>query len=296
MFNWYKRWQQRRYVARPLPASWIAHLERHVPFYRELSDEWKKPFHEKLKIFFWDKYFIGAGGMEITEEVQVVISAVATRLVLYLDMSYYDRLTEIIVYPSHYKHPSQEDGYTLGEAHDWGTVVLSWDAVLNGLKNVQDGQDTATHEFAHVLDRDGGRFNGTPRLREEQSYKEWASVMSEHYLKLKDYSPSQRKVLDVYGALNEAEFFAVATESFFEKPQQMQERLPDLYAELHQFYGWDPAQDATQKKPLSMQRIQQTPTTQQTSKKWSVKASRMSTRRSKPGRSSHAISKDESCT
>jgi len=228
-----------------------------------MSPEHQALFLKKLKVFVWEKHFIGAGGMEITDEVKVVIAATAVRLILHLDLDYYDRLTEIIVYPDHYRHPEQRDGYTMGEAHQWGTVVLSWRAVLHGLKNQHDGQDTATHEFAHVLDRGGGRFDGTPVLRSRGDYQPWAEVMSRHYLELKEYGPAQRKVLDMYGSINEAEFFAVASEAFFEKAKKMQEVLPDLYDTLKQFYGWDPAappQEAPEpsliSKPASPARIE----------------------------------------
>jgi Mlc titration factor MtfA (ptsG expression regulator) len=114
--------------------------------------------------------------------------------------------------------------------------------VLSGLANPKDGHDTATHEFAHVLDRTDGSFDGTPELRARPHYRAWADVMSRHYLKLRDRRGKVKRVLRNYGATNEAEFFAVATESFFEKPEQMKKQTPDLYEELSQFYGFDPAE------------------------------------------------------
>jgi len=193
-----------------------------------------------LKIFIWEKYFIGAGGMVITDEVKVVISACAVRLVLHLDLSYYERLTEIVVYPYVYRH-LHEDIAVFGEARNWGTVVLSWPAVLRGLASPKSGHETATHEFAHVLDRTDGVFDGTPKLRARADYRPWAEIMSRHYLGLQKGDPIEGKVLRPYGAINEAEFFAVATESYFERPQLMKELIPDLYAELQAFYGGDPA-------------------------------------------------------
>jgi Mlc titration factor MtfA (ptsG expression regulator) len=120
-------------------------------------------------------------------------------------------------------------------------VILSWESVLAGLSNPRDGRDTAAHEFAHVLDRADGAFDGTPALRKYSHYRAWAAVMDEHFQGLRRGRPHERKVLDDYGALNEAEFFAVATESFFEKPRQMKAKTPELYEELRRFYGWDPA-------------------------------------------------------
>lgn len=238
-FRWLRR---RRLKKRPFPAAWHAHLEAHVPFYATLPGPLRERFLSDLKIFAWEKHFIGAGGQEITDEIRVVISAAAVRLVLRLGISMYDRLTEIIVYPSHYQHPEGE-GVIFGEAHAWGTVVLSWEAVRRGLANPEDGRDTAIHEFAHVLDRATGSFNGTPELRAREHYRPWAEVMSRHFLSLRRRGRKHRRILRAYGATNEAEFFAVTTEVFFERPDALARRLPDLYQELRRFYGFDPAGD-----------------------------------------------------
>lgn len=242
MFGWWRKLRRRRWARRPFPSQWLPHLQQHVPFYASLSADVRERFLRHLQAFVWEKHFIGAGGLEITDEIRIVVAATAVRLVLYLNLSYYDRLTEIVVYPSHFR-PPDANGVVFGEAHSWGTVVLSWEAVLDGLSNAKDGHDTATHEFAHVLDRADGAFDGTPELRSLAHYHPWADVMSEHYVKLREGRRRQRKVLRSYGATNEAEFFAVATEAFFEKPRQMRKRTPDLYAELTRFYGCDPAAD-----------------------------------------------------
>lgn len=237
MFGLFRRWRRARLARRPFPAAWRVHLQQRVPFYQRLDEPQRERLETLTKVFVWEKYFIGAGGQEITDEIRVVIGACAARLVLHLDLSYYDNLTEILVYPSAYHHPGETDGVVLGEAHTWGTVVLSWDSVLAGLANPRDGHDTATHEFAHVLDIADGSFDGTPELRQGDDYRPWATVMSGHYQGLQRGRRKERKVLRDYGATNEAEFFAVATESFFEKPTQMQKQTPDLYAEMQRFYG-----------------------------------------------------------
>lgn len=245
MFGLIHRWRRRQLERRPFPDEWHTHLDAHVSFLRCCEGDLTERFLTYLKVFVWEKHWIGAGGMAITDEVKVVISAAAARLVLYLDLSYYDRLTEIVVYPSHYKHPDDDDTIMLGEAHVWGTVVLSWQAVLHGLHNPADGHDTATHEFAHVLDRYGGAgANGTPRLRASADYRPWGEVMERHYLALRAGEPKEREALRMYGATNEAEFFAVATEAFFERGRVMLENMPDLYKTLRRFYGFDPARCA----------------------------------------------------
>jgi Mlc titration factor MtfA (ptsG expression regulator) len=217
-------------------------MNAQVPYYRRLVDEDRTRFLQYLKAFVWEKHFIGVAGMEITDEVRVVVGACAVRLVLNLGLSYYDRLTEIIVYPYIYSHRDDDRAF-LGEAQDWGTVVLSWPAVLQGLAEPGDGHDTALHEFAHVLDRATGGFDGTPKLKRSGDYRSWAQVMSRHYLRLRRGVSPEIEVLRPYGAVDEGEFFAVATEAYFKKALQLKRQLPDLYTELQAFYGGDPVSE-----------------------------------------------------
>lgn len=242
MFGLWKRFRRSRLQARPFVSTWYEHLEKNVPFYEKLEGDSRARFLRNLKIFLYDKHFIGAQGLEVTDEMRVTIAAAAVRLVQHLDLSFYDRLTEIVVYPFDYEHQDKE-GAVFGEAHTWGTVVLSWPAVLRGLTNPRDGHDTATHEFAHVLDVMDGAFDGTPELRATEDYRPWAGVMTEHFLALRK-NRRVRKVLRSYGGTNEAEFFAVATEAFFEKPERLRKEKPELYEALRRFYGWDPAGDS----------------------------------------------------
>ncbi len=233
--TWLRR---RRLGRRPFPEAWRAILAARAPFVAALAPADRARLEELLKLFAWEKHFLGMGGLEVGDEHRVTISAAAVRLVLRRGLGPYDRLTEILVYPGAYAHPDGQAA--LGEAHAWGTVVLSWQAVVQGLRNPADGHETATHEFAHVLDRGDGGFDGTPALGLFAAYAPWARVMSQHYLRLRARKAPERKVLRAYGATNEAEFFAVATEAFFEKPRQLEKHLPELYAELSAYYGQRP--------------------------------------------------------
>ena len=244
MLDLLRRIRRRRLTRRPFPPAWLDILETRVPFSRRLSGPLRDRFLEFLTIFAHEKIFTPAGGMAITDEVRVIVSACAVRLILHLDLSYYDRLSEIIVYPYIYKHP-EDEAAILGEADDWGTVVLSWPTVLADLAHPGEGHDTSLHEFAHILDRMGnGTFDGTPRLKSRAAYRPWAQVMSRHFLGLRSGDNEDRSVLRMYGATNEAEFFAVATEAYFDNAPLMKQLLPDLYAELRAFYGGDPAAEA----------------------------------------------------
>lgn len=245
MFGWWRERRRRRILARPFPAAWEEILRRKVPFYRTLRPEQAERLRGLIQIFVAEKPFFGAAGLEITDEIRVVVAAAAVRLVLHLDLSLYDDLREVVVYPyDALRHPKRrDDGPFLGEAHSFGTVVLSWPAVEAGLADPCDGHDTATHEFAHVLDRAGGGFTGTPPLRAREHYRAWAEVMARRFMRLRSGGRPERNVLRMYGAKNEAEFFAVATEAFFERPARMRRETPDLYEELRRFFGFEPQQD-----------------------------------------------------
>ncbi len=239
MFGLWRGWRRRRLARRPFPEQWEAILKERFPAAASLSAEEAERFRTLLKVFLWEKHWFGAQGLEVTDEMKVVISAAAARMILGLSLEAYDRLTEIVIYPSHYVHPGESGQAVFGEAHRWGVVVLSWDAVKHGIANEEDGHDTAMHEFAHVMDASTGAFDGTPPLHAAADYHVWAKVCTEHFRRL-DASP-HKSVVRRYGATNEAEFFACATEAFFEKSVQLEKRAPDLYAELKRYYRLDPA-------------------------------------------------------
>jgi Mlc titration factor MtfA (ptsG expression regulator) len=253
MLGLLRRYRRRRSLRRPVPAGWHDLVEAELPFWSSLDDDERSRFWDELRVFVWGKHWIPAGGLEeVTEAMRVVIAATAVRLILHLDGDPYASLTEIVVYPqAALVDPSRQggaefapgtwDGPFLGQAHTWGTVVLSWPAVEAGLADPHDGHDTATHEFAHVLDRANAGFNGTPRLRARADYGEWARVLDRHFQGLRRGGDAERHVLRRYGATNEAEFFAVATEAFFERGVRMREETPELYAVLSRYYGFDPA-------------------------------------------------------
>ena len=242
LISWIRR---RRASRRPFPETWRELLRAHVPFYVRLQPQARARFENKLKTFVLTKHFFGAAGFVVDERAKVVIGAAAARLIVNMPDQHYARLGDVVVYPSHYRHPDAgKTDVVLGEAHHHGTVVLSWDAVTAGLANPEDGHDTAAHEFAHVLDAADGSFDGTPVLRRFAAYAPWARVMSSHFLALRRKKGRGRPLLRPYASTNEAEFFAVATEVFFEKPRQMKTKHPELYDALATYYGAPTEEDA----------------------------------------------------
>lgn len=229
----------------PLPAAWQAYLFDDVAFYQHLDEDLRQRLEERLKVFIAEKNFEGAAGFEVTDQARVVISAAAARLIVHLHDSYYDRLRDIVIYPNTMtlpSHPYANDDsmHALGVALDGTTVVLSWEATLQGLRNPSDGQDTASHEFAHILDRAQGGTNGTPPLESAEAYRAWAQVVEGHYELHRDYCPNLDRVLEHYARTNKVEFFAVATEVFFEQPRKMRTLAPDLFDQFSAFYGFVP--------------------------------------------------------
>lgn len=246
MFSLFRSWKRSRLARREISAEFTALISKHFPFASALEPAERERFHTHLNVFALDKRFEGAGGLEITDEMKVVVAGSAARLARNLSLDVYDDLITIVIYPAAWKNPRGE-GIHLGEAHQWGLVVLAWDAVRNGLHNPTDGHDTALHEFAHVLDLGDGRFDGTPELNAWADYHAWTRVFSKHYEQLRA-RPNRSQVLRPYGATNEAEFFAVATEAFFEKPSRMKEKAPELYEELRRYYRLDPVRNSPGKK------------------------------------------------
>jgi hypothetical protein len=129
----------------------------------------------------------------------------------------------------------------LGESWSNGKVILAWDNVLHGSSNFVDGQNVVLHEFAHQLDSESGSADGAPLLAGKSCYRSWAAALSQEFEELqKDSRYDRRSLMDHYGATNPAEFFAVATETFFEKPRQMAKNHSDLFRVLHEYYRIDP--------------------------------------------------------
>ena len=138
--------------------------------------------------------------------------------------------------------PRHTQGGVRHTSSDLSALVLAWDSTLHGARDVRDGENVVLHEFAHQLDFESGDSNGTPLLGSNQRYASWARVLGAEYERLRRVGEEGRpSVLDEYGAENPAEFFAVATEAFFERPVELRAKHAALYDELRAFYEQDPA-------------------------------------------------------
>jgi Mlc titration factor MtfA (ptsG expression regulator) len=243
--------KRRKAMEAPAPAAWDEILDRNFPMTARLEQADRERLKKRIQGFLAEKRFEGLGGLELTDEIRVTIAAQACLLQLHRSEDCYPKLKSILVYPSAYKAPSQTmspDGVItegpqtrLGEAWTLGTVVLSWDDVRHGAADCKDGHNVVLHEFAHQLDMEDSAADGAPILPRRSSYVAWARVLGTEYESLQEeIRRRHRTVMDRYGATNPAEFFAVATETFFEKPRQLKKKHPELYEQLREFYGQDP--------------------------------------------------------
>ncbi|MFC1569217.1 zinc-dependent peptidase [bacterium] len=243
--------QKRRFAAiqSPFPDTWDVILQKNFPIYQNLPQSLKDQLCRMIQIFVYDKMFEGCGGLVVTDEIKVTIAAQACLLLLNRKAPCYPKLRTILVYPSTYVAKEKESftrdaessSARLGESWSLGTVVLAWDSVKGDAINFKDGHNVTMHEFAHQLDQEDGDGDGIPILDNYSAYTTWAMTFSEEFQKLREKTfQGQKDVLYDYGATNPAEFFAVATETFFEKPEQLKEKHPELYEELKGFYRVDP--------------------------------------------------------
>jgi len=236
--------RRRRTLALPFPAGWEEILQAEVPFWSRLSESRRARARPMIHAFVAEHRWVGAHGLEVSEEMQVVVAACAVRPVLNLGLEYYDHLSEIVLY-AHDQLTVPEHGQgVLGLAHQHGVIVLSWPAVQEGLQSPTDGHDTALHEFVHLLDLADGSFDGAPPLRRAEDVGPWARTLAARFEAMREGSHT---VLRDYAAHSPPEFFAVASEHFFERPAELRRAAPDLYAQLKRFYGWDPGRRAPTK-------------------------------------------------
>lgn len=241
----FRRWQIYR---RPLSESGLQVIESSLPPWKKMPGDLRQQLLKRVREFLAEKNFEGCGGLAVTEKIRLTIAAQACLLLLNRKVRCYPKLDTILIYPTAYrdrqKHlisTDERDTRTkAGESWQSGNVVLAWDHVVAGVTNYADGHNVTFHEFAHQLDQVDGYADGTPVLP-LSSYATWARVFTREYQALiAEVRKGHRTVLDAYGAENPAEFFAVATEAFFEKPRQLKSKHPDLYLELQGYYCVDP--------------------------------------------------------
>lgn len=235
----------------PFPRAWRDILRRRMPAFARLPADLQLQVKKHVQVLVAEKPFIGCAGLEVTDEMRVLIAAQAALLLLNRQADYFGNLRQVLVYPGAFVVDREHaDGSGLthatrralsGESWQQGQLLLSWDDVLAGAADPDDGHNVVIHEFAHQLDQERGRANGAPWLGRRDGYPDWARVLSAEYDALRQrLARGEDGVIDAYAATDPAEFFAVVSEHFFEQPAALAAAHPALYAEFARLYRCSP--------------------------------------------------------
>jgi len=241
-------WRQRQGDRLAIPAALWGKVEAGLPFLDHLTPDERTRLRQLAREFIAEKQWTGAQGLQLTPRIQLAIGLQACLPILHLGLDWYAGWVGIVVYPGDFVIPRRmmdEDGVVhefddevMGEAWYGGPVLISW---FDHPEDA-DGINVVIHEFAHKLDMKSGEADGLPPVHAGMSRRRWIEVMSAAF------DDFQRRVdsgedtpLDPYGAELPTEFFAVASEAFFETPELLKGEYPDVYEQLKLFYRQDPA-------------------------------------------------------
>lgn len=236
-----RRFRRRKaLLAEPFPSNFRALLERRVPFYRRLSDEGRARFEDDVRIFLAEQRIYGVHGATVDDEARVLIAASAAMLGHGLPEWEWTDLRDIVVYPKAFddSYDPHAGGGIAGMVHAQGPILLSRSDLRHGFSRPKDGHNVALHELAHVMDFGDGRADGVPADIDWVASAPWIETVADRLRTMRKKRGA--KPLRAYAAENEAELFAVAVEAFFEQPELLAERDPELYAMLAQYLNQDP--------------------------------------------------------
>ena len=228
---------RRAALALPFPERWRAFLLDRYDHFERLDLLWRARFEDDVRIFLAEKRITGVG-VEATEELRLLVAASAVTLSVGWPEYEWDHLTEVLLYPDDFDRDYTFGGdERSGEAHPWGTVILSVPSLLESFEVPDDAYHVGIHEFAHLLDVDQTRFDGIPAGLHGERARQWVALAEREMERLRH----DRSAFDEYGAHDAVEFLAVAVEAFFEVPQAVRRRHREVYEILSSYFGQDPA-------------------------------------------------------
>lgn len=247
-----RNWQRRRLRRQPFPTDWESILQNKVSLYHRLPAGDRDELRWYIQSLLAEKVFEGCNGQVMTDEIRVTIAAYAGLLLLHRPNDCYPLLGTVLVYPTSFAAPvRQTDGHgivtdtleeRLGESWETGSIVLAWDSLRDLGAGLSGGLNLILHEFAHQIDIEEGISEGAPLRRRRECCADWFDLCNIEYARMRDNRRRGRpQVLDPYGYGSPAEFFAVATEIFFERPVRLKAHHAELYGELQAIYRQDPA-------------------------------------------------------
>jgi Mlc titration factor MtfA (ptsG expression regulator) len=231
-----------------LPPGYKKVLLEHVAFYRALDEEGKIRFEEKIKEFLGYIRITGVNtNVDDLDKLLVACSGVIP-IFGFPEWRYYN-LGEVLLYPDAFNEISflseDADRHVLGMVGDGAmqrTMILSKPALRSGFANASGTENTGIHEFVHLLDKEDGAVDGLPdALLKRQFVIPWLQLMAKNIVAIK----AGQSDINIYGSKNEAEFFAVASEYFFEAPERFNQKHPELYNLMTQIFNQSPAHQNT---------------------------------------------------
>jgi hypothetical protein len=229
--------RRRAATAAPFPERWRAILAHRYDHYDRLPESLRPAFERQVQAFLAEKRITGVG-VAATDELRVLVAASAATLSLAWDAYPWDQLAEVLLYAQDFDRDYSFAGRELaGQAHPWGTIIISVPTLHQSFDDPDDGYHVGLHEFAHLLDKVGTHFDGIlPGLDDARS-RQWVALAEREMERMRQ----GRSVIDPYGQESPVEFLAVAVEAFFERPLALRRGHAEVYSMLRDYFGQDPA-------------------------------------------------------
>ena len=255
MLGAWRKWRRQRAADQlEIAAAQWQDAEYSLPFLDRLTDDERQRLRALACGFIAEKEWSAAGDLQLTAPIQISIALQACLPILNLGLDWYRGWVGIVVYPGDFVIPRQVvdadgvvheyDDPVLGEAWEGGPVLLSWFPDHLGLDDIGD-VSIVIHEFAHKLDMSNGEVDGMPALHADMRREDWIAAFAEAYEDFRHRLDSGKETgIDPYAAEHPSEFFAVASEVFFEAPELLLDDYPAVYAQLRLFYRQDPLSEA----------------------------------------------------
>nr|WP_233520542.1 M90 family metallopeptidase [Flocculibacter collagenilyticus] len=248
---YWQAYQRHKIKQQAFPKAWREIIKRRFPYFKKMPADLQLQLKKHVQVFIAEKTFVGGANLNITDEIKVTIALQACLLLLNRKTNYYPKLERIVVYPGAFAKTQRELDHAgleterrtvmLGESWQLGKVILSWQDTVAGAEDPCDGSNVVIHEFAHQLDQESGHANGAPLLPSSINYQQWSDALDQAFKQLKyQQATGQASLFDYYGATNPAEFFAVASEVFFEQTQDFARHYPHMYQLFCRYYAVDP--------------------------------------------------------
>ena len=238
-YLWRRGTKRRLWVIRqPFPGAWLAALQRHVAFFRALEESEQSRFQQRMQVFL-DEVAITGIRTDVDETTRALVAASAVIPIFGFDDWEYSGLGEVLIYPNAYDKNYNTDGETdqrilgmVGAGHLSGVMILSKPDLIAGFDNARDKRNVGIHEFSHLVDKADGTIDGLPATIPHEVVQPWIQWVGRE---LQD-DEAKQKHIDDYAYTNEAEYFAVLSEYFFESPAVLEKKNPHLYQMLQKIY------------------------------------------------------------